>query len=243
MCRCPCRKWGASEEEKEGCNGGFIHAEPARSHHPSSSHRHSPLFAHGGLLSSLFLSLRIPFFYHLASPLPVEASCIQRSKSCSVSKSEERLHKITNSIHSLKKPRHGAFPRSSPNIPSAVLLVSSIFHFILKAVDVFLRGQCSEPPSPTPPSFSSRACAAFLSGIPAAVLMSESECKLLSGVRKTRPNQQRNRISSPLTLSLSLSVCKHGVSGIFAHCTEELGCRVVLGIGHSVQGCAVDYLR
>ena len=43
------------------------------------------------------LSLRIPFFYHLASPLPVEASSyIQRSKSCWFLKSE-RLHKMTKS--------------------------------------------------------------------------------------------------------------------------------------------------
>ena len=111
------------------CNGGFIHAEPARSHHPSSSHRHSPLFAHGGLLSSLFLSLRIPFFYHLASPLPVEASCIQRSKSCSVSKSERRLHKITNSIHSLKQPRRVSSLLAQYSICGFAGLFNFSFHF------------------------------------------------------------------------------------------------------------------
>ena len=79
--------------------------------------------------SPLSFSLRIPFFYHLASPLPVEASCIQRSKSCSVSKSERRLHKITNSIHSLKQPRRVSSLLAQYSICGFAGLFNFSFHF------------------------------------------------------------------------------------------------------------------
>ena len=79
-----------------------------------------------------------------------------------------------------------------------------------------------------------------LAGIPAAVqslCLSQSANSCLESVKRVSTNNDRRYRISALSLSLSLS--RRCVSGIFAHCTEELGCRrTVLGIGHFlVHGC------
>ena len=126
------------------------------------------------------LSLRIPFFYHLASPLPVEASYIQRSKSCWFSVGSHQIpqnHEFHpnryrrnrfiwywNRRSTIKTTRFLFFFVQYSICGFAALFFFSIFHRILKPEEDFppsqvLFGQCPlqeiQAAEPTP-SFCSR---------------------------------------------------------------------------------------
>ena len=123
------------------------------------------------------LSLRIPFFYHLASPLPVEASYIQRSKSCWFSVGSHQIPQ-NHEFHPNRYRRNRfIWHRNRRNTIKttrffvqysicgfAALFFFSIFHRVLKPEEDFppsqvLCGQCLlqeiQAAEPTP-SFCSR---------------------------------------------------------------------------------------
>ena len=99
------------------------------------------------------LSLRIPFFYHLASPLPVEASYIQRSKSCWFSVGSHQIpqnHEFhpnryrrnrfiwhRNRRSTIKTTRFLSFFVQYSICGFAALFFFSIFHRVLKPEEDF----------------------------------------------------------------------------------------------------------